>query len=104
MTEQNREIEKSCQNCKEKQACISFFAHENAMMHKDMDNERLHETMKQIAEKDKINHRNTCLFFAIVILLFVVAYTIRTNIWNETVRQMTAAIMELANAKGFIAP
>ena len=94
----------NCTGCQKKQACISFFAHENAMMHKDLDNERLHATMKDNDEKNARNHRNTCITFIVIILLFVVTYTIRTNIWNETVRQMSAAIVELANAKGIIAP
>lgn len=104
MSEMNHEAEIHCENCKEKTSCVPFFVHENSLMHKDMDNERMHATMKSIADKDAKNHRNTCIAFAVIILLFVVAYTVRTNIWNETVRQMTAAIMELANAKGIVAP
>lgn len=34
-------MNENCKNCEEKQACIPFFIHENAMMHKDMDNERM---------------------------------------------------------------
>ena len=99
------EEESKCARCEKKeQACISFFAHENAMMHKDVDNERLHETIREQAKES--NRRNLCLCatFIVIILLFVVTYTIRTNIWNETVRNMTAAIVELANAKGITVP
>ena len=105
MSEEIRSTEDNCASCNKKSsACISFFAHENAMMHKDLDNERLHETIKVIGEKSTRTNWNTCITFIVIILLFVVSYTIRTNIWNETVRQMTAAIVELANAKGIAPP
>ena len=32
---------KDCSNCKEAQACVPFFLHEDAMMHKDRDNRRM---------------------------------------------------------------
>jgi len=96
--------EKNCSSCGKKQACISFFAHENAMMHKDLDNERMHETMKDMGSKHTRTVLYICAAFIVIILLFVVTYTIRTEIWNETVRQMNAAIVELANAKGIISP
>ena len=92
--------ESKCGNCEKKStACISFFAHENSMMHKDLDNERLHETMKRMSEQHTKDIRNIIIGFFAVILLFVMSYTVRTNIWNETVRQMNAAIVELANAQ-----
>lgn len=86
--------ETSCQQCdKKSQACISFFAHENAMLHKDEDNARAHRTNIVI-----------CVTFLLIILIFVTAYTIRTNIWLDTVKGMYAALVELANAKGIAAP
>lgn len=94
----------NCSNHERQQASIPFFAHENAMMHKDVDNERLHETVKDITEKNNKTNRNMCITFIIIIMLFVVSYTVRTNIWNDTVRQMNAAVVELARAKGIIAP
>lgn len=103
-TEEFAPEESNCKDCGKKQACISFFAHENAMMHKDLDNERLHETMKVTQEKNTRTNRNMCITFILIILLFVVSYTVRTEIWNETVRQMNAAIVELANAKGVSTP
>lgn len=108
--ETTEEISK-CDLCaKKSEPCISFFAHENAMMHKDMDNDRMHKTLKliseqhsqeihDISEKHMKDIRNIIIGFFVVILLFVVSYTVRTNIWNDTVRQMNAAIVELANAK-----
>lgn len=86
-------MENNCKNCEEKQACISFLAHENAMMHKDTDNERAHRTTLFV-----------CIAFVTVILIFVTAYTIRTGIWLDTVKQLNADIVEIANAKGFITP
>lgn len=109
MSEEKRdectEASVKCNTCEKKsQACISFFAHENAMMHKDVDNERLHETIREQARENNKRNMYLCLTFIVIILLFVVTYTVRTNIWNETVRNMTAAIVELANAKGIAVP
>lgn len=108
--------ENKCSSCENKSvACISYFAHENAMMHKDMDNERLHETIKlmseqhaqdikRMSEQHSTDIRNILIGFFVVIMLFVVTYTIRTNIWNDTVKDMNAAIVELAHAKDSTTP
>lgn len=87
------ESKDSCSSCNKKHACISFLAHENAMMHKDTDNERAHRTTLFV-----------CIAFVIVILIFVVSYTVRTGVWLDTIKEMYAALVELANAKGIIAP
>ena len=92
MSEENRQ-EESCGSCTKKQACISFLAHENAMMHKDTDNERAHRTTLFV-----------CIAFVLIVVIFVAAYTIRTNIWLDTIKSMNAAIVELANAKGIPTP
>ena len=109
--------ENKCETCSKKSsvACISFFTHENAMMHKDLDNERLHETIKlmseqhtkdieRMSEQHSMDIRNILIGFFVVIMLFVVTYTIRTNIWNDTVKYMNAAIVELAHATSNPAP
>ena len=84
----------SCQKCEKKdQACISFFAHENAMMHKDMDLERSHKSNLVV-----------CMTVIILTLIFVVAYTFRMNSFLDTIKEMNAVILKLANAKGIIAP
>lgn len=83
----------NCSGCSKKQACISFLAHENAMMHKDTDNERAHRTTLFV-----------CIAFVLIVIIFVAAYTIRTSIWVDTVNKLTAAIIDLASAKGVIAP
>ena len=85
--------DKECSGCSRKQACISFMAHENAMMHKDTDNERAHRTTLFV-----------CIAFVLIVIIFVAAYTIRTSIWLDTVKQLNADIVELAGAKGIIAP
>ena len=83
-----------CSTCSKKsEPCISFFAYENSMMHKDMDNERAHKTTLFV-----------CLAFVLIVVIFVTAYTIRTNIWLDTISKLNAAIVELANAKGIITP
>lgn len=68
---------------------ITVFAHENAMMHKDLDNERAHKTIWIV-----------CIFALLFALTFVVAYTIRMNTFVALIRDMNAAIVELASAKG----
>ncbi len=86
--------EDRCEHCNKKSsACISFFAHENAMMHKDVDNERAHKTTLFV-----------CITFLLIVVIFVAAYTIRTAIWLDTVAKQNAAIVEIANAKGVQTP
>ena len=87
------DTENSCGSCNKKQACISFLAHENAMMHKDTDNERAHRTTRFV-----------CIFAIVFALIFVVAYTFRMNTFASLIRDMNAAIVELARAKGIPAP
>ena len=70
---------------------ISIFAHENAMMHKDMDNERQHKTTLFV-----------CLTFIIITVIFVTAYTLRMNSFINLIKDMNAVIVNLANAKGII--
>lgn len=84
----------SCQQCAKKgEACISFFAHENAMLHKDTDNERAHRTTLFV-----------CITFILIVVIFVTAYTVRTSIWLDTIKQLNADIVELARAKGVLSP
>lgn len=86
--------ETRCDKCSKKDtACISFFAHENSMMHKDVDNERAHRTTLFV-----------CIAFVLIVVIFVAAYTIRTSIWLETIKELNADIVEIACAKGIISP
>ena len=52
-----------------KRATVDFFVHENDMMQKDINNERLHKTIRSI-----------CVTFIMIIVIFVAAYTVRTSI------------------------
>ena len=69
-----------------KHAQIDFFVHENDMLQKDIDNERLHKTI-----------RSLCVTFIAIIVIFVATYTIRTSIWLETFGRMNEIIAELAS-------
>lgn len=89
----NATKEMECNSCNKSQACISYFAHENAMMHKDMDNERSHRTTLFV-----------CIFALLFALTFVIAYTVRMNTFVDLIREMNAALVELARAKGIPAP
>ena len=95
MSEHVKDMEENyCSSCEKKsEPCISFLAHENAMMHKDMDNERAHRSN---------------LVFAITVLvltlIFVIAYTFRMNAFVEVIKEINADIVKLASAKGVITP
>ena len=79
----------SCATCDKKHtACVSFLSHENAMLHKDMDNERLHRTILFI-----------CITFLLIVIIFVTAYTVRTGIWLDTITKLNAEIIELARVQ-----
>ena len=72
---------------------ISAFAYESALMHKDADVDRAHKTTRWV-----------CVTFVIMIAIFVAAYTVRTSIWLETINEMVAAIIQLANVQGLPSP
>ena len=82
-----------CNSCKKKSACISFFDHENAMMHKDIDNERAHRSNIVFA-----------VTVMVIMLVFVIAYTVRMNAFIEVIKEMNADLVELASAKISTAP
>ena len=86
--------EDKCSGCRRKAPeTVSFFMHENSIMHKDMDNERAHRTNLFV-----------CLTVIILTLIFVCAYTFRMNAFIELIREMNAEIIKLASAKGIITP
>ena len=71
---------------------ISAFAYECAMAHKDADNER----MAKECERMHKTIRALALTFLLVILVFVVGYTIRTRYWLETLAKFqTTPIVEV---------
>ena len=81
------------ENVNKKPEMITAFAYENALMHKDMDNERANRTTLFV-----------CVFAILFALIFVIAYTVRMNTFVELIREMNAAIVDLAGVKGIIAP
>ena len=74
----------------EEQPVVSFFVHQADMMQKDADNERLHETMKQITR----DQRRGYIF---IIVFLVIMFTIRMFIWNSTITGMKDSIIEIAS-------
>ena len=93
-------MEKNCSNCNEKQACVPFFIHENAMMHKDADNER----MAKIIKGQRITNIIQSVVILLIVFVMVMFYTSRTQMWNNTVEKMSAAIVEVTNAKNTGSP
>ncbi len=78
-----------CKNCDGKeQACVPFFLHENAMMHKDRDVKRM-----------MIICLSLCVALVVVVVTLVAYYTSRTAMWNETITKLTATLAEVANGK-----
>lgn len=65
-------------------AQVPFFIHENALMHKDADNQR----MKEVVDKMHNIVRWVCITFAIITIVFVTCYTIRTRTWLDTILKM----------------
>ena len=74
----------------DQQPVVSFFVHQADMMQKDADNERLHETMKQITR----DQRRGYIF---IIVFLVIMFTIRMFIWNGTITGMKDSIIEIAS-------
>ena len=85
----------NCKNCSEKQACVPFFIHENAMMHKDADNERMAKALKG----QRIQNVIQSIVILLIVFIFVWFYTSRAQIWSNTITEMKNAIVEVKNAK-----
>lgn len=75
---------------------VDFFIHENSMMHKDIDNERMHETLRAVSEHNRKTVLSICISFVLIIIIFVTAYTIRTSVWLDTINRMNDRIVEMA--------
>lgn len=78
--------QKDCSNCKEAQACVPFYLHEDAMTHKDRDNRRM-----------MIICLALCATLIIVVVTLVAYYTTRTQMWNETIAMLNKTILEVTN-------
>ena len=82
-------MEGKCKNCEGKeQACIPFFLHENALMHKDRDNKRM-----------MIICFALCITLIVVVVTLVAYYTSRTAMWNETITKLTVTLAEVTNGR-----
>lgn len=79
-------MDDKCKGCDGSQACVPFFLHENAMMHKDRDNKRM-----------LIISLTLCVILAVVIVTLVSYYTSRTQMWNDTITKLTATLAEVTN-------
>ena len=83
-------MKEDCNNCQEKdQACVPFFLHENAMMHKDKDNKRM-----------MIIGLSLCVTLIVVVVTLVSYYTSRTAMWNDTITKLTSTLAEVTNGTG----
>lgn len=87
--------EENCSRCSERQACVPFFLHENAMMHKDMDNER----MERIVKGQRITNIVQSIVILLIVFIMAMFYTSRTQMWNDTISKLNQTIVEVTNAK-----
>ena len=79
-------MEEKCKTCDDRQACVPFFLHENAMMHKDKDNKRM-----------AIICLSLCVTLIVVVITLVSFYTSRTQMWNDTITKLTTTLAEVTN-------
>lgn len=97
----------NCKNCESKQACVPFFIHENAMMHKDLDNERMAKTVEQVVKVAKGQRiANICqtAVILLIVFIFVLFYTSRAQIWSNTITSLNQTIVEVTHAKEIASP
>lgn len=73
-----------CKNCDDKQACVPFFLHENAMMHYNHANKRMLVALVTV-----------CITFILTIVIFVFGYTVREKNWLKTLKEMNPQITEV---------
>ena len=88
-------MNENCKNCEDKQACIPFFIHENAMMHKDMDNER----MEKIVKGQRIVNIVQSIIILLIVFIMAMFYTYHTHMWNDTISKQNQTIVEVTNDK-----
>lgn len=86
-------MKEDCKNCENSQACVPFFMHEGAMMHKDKDNKRM-----------MVICMTLCVTLIIVVITLVSYYTSRTQMWNDTIARLNQTIVEVTNAKDTTPP
>ena len=77
----------NCENCKEAQACVPFFLHENAMMHYSRSQKRM-----------MIIVISVLVFVAVVIGIFVNGNTIREKNLIDIIREERAEVQNAETA------
>ena len=88
-------MDDKCKNCESSSACVPFFLHESAMMHKDADIDRF----AKVAEgQRRINVIQSIIILAVVVVM-VIFYTYRTQIWNNTIAKQNETIIMLLNER-----
>lgn len=92
--------EKCNNNCEKTQACVPFFIHENALQHKDADNERMAKALKG----QRIQNIIQSIVILLIVLIFVWFYTSRAQIWSKTITEMNHTLAEVKNAEGNTPP
>ena len=80
-------MQENCKNCDHAQACVPFFLHENALMHKDRDNRRMMIVCLAL-----------CITLIVLVVTLVAYYTSRTAMWNETIADLSTKLVEVSNA------
>lgn len=81
-------MDEKCKNCESSSACVPFFLHENAMIHKDRDNKRMFHIVIAL-----------CVVVVVVVTTLVAYYTSRTQMWNDTISKLNATIIELSHGR-----
>ena len=87
-------MKEDCKNCENQQACVPFFIHENAMMHKDMDNER----MERIVKGQRLTNIIQSIVILLIVFIMAMFYTSRTKMWNDTISKLNQTVVEVTNA------
>jgi len=82
-------MEEKCRNCEEKQACVPFFVHEEALMHYNRVNKRILITVSTL-------FLLMCLTVSFVIGVLVSNNTIREK---QIIEMMNQRITEVANGE-----
>ena len=93
-------MQEHCKNCENTQACVPFFIHENAMMHKDADNER----MAKIVRGQRITNIIQTIVILLIVFFMVLFYTDRTRMWNNTISELNHTIVEVTHGKDLGSP
>ena len=84
-----KSLEELMENPEMEQPAVSFLVHEADMAQKDADNERMHETHKQVT-------RDMHKAYLFIIVFLVISFTIRMWIWNSTITKMNDSMIQIA--------